>query len=140
LKKIRFIRGGLGTFGAASIVVVLLAFDPMGCCNGAVVCVENDTAPAVTITDVVVSVNGDARSLGNIGPGSSRKVRLHPRRESNVAVRFVLDGREHSATAGYVEDGPGYRTGLVVRDDGKVLERPCSGPRIFLLGEVDDGT
>jgi hypothetical protein len=81
LKKIQFIRGSLGTFAAASIGGVLWAFDPMGCRNGAVVSIENDTAPAVTITEVVVSVNGDTSSLGNIEPGSSRKVRLHPRRE-----------------------------------------------------------
>ena len=134
LKNIRFIHGSLGTFGAASLAVMLWALDPMGCRSGAVVSVENDTAPAVTITDVVLSVNGDARSLGNIGPGGSRKIRLHPRGESNVTVRFLLDGHSHSASGGYVEDGPGYRMGLVVREEGKVFERPRFGS----LSSCDD--
>ncbi len=115
---------------ASGVVALFFLADPIGFRSGAVITVENNTTPVGLLRGVEVSARGDVAQLGEIPPGEHRTARLHPRGESGVTLRFVLQGDQMAATGGYVQDGPGYRMDLVVRERGGVFVRPCFGPRL----------
>jgi hypothetical protein len=119
---------------ASGAVALLFLADPIGLRNGAVITVENDATPVGPLRSVEVSVQGDVAHMGEIPPGEPRTARLHPRGESGVTLRFVLQGAPIAATGGYVEDSPVYRMALVVREGGGVFVRPCFGPSLSCDG------
>ena len=112
---------------ASGAAIFLFSIDPFGFRKGVVITVENTVSPAAALCSAEVSVSGDAAHLGEIAPGAHRTVRLHPSGDSDVTVRFALEGNEIAASGEYVEDCCGYRIELVVRERGVVFERPCLG-------------
>jgi len=96
-------------FAALAGAMLLLA----GC--GVAVTVQNQSPKA--LADVTISGKGFLQDTGDLAPGSTRTVYVHPRGESGVKITFVADGRACSAENGYIEDDFMYRVIVTVAPD-----------------------
>lgn len=78
-----------------------------GCSPGAQLVVVNQSN--VPLADVVASGSGFSAPLGTIPPREERRLRVHPRGESGLTLRFTADGKSvASGPDGYFEDYGGY--------------------------------
>jgi len=116
----------IGCIGACAFLATAILF--LWDQKGVRVSVENATQPPALLTVVEVSVRGDVSRIGDIPYGGRRSIRLHPQGESDVTLSFILEGRPHLVTDGYVETSGGYRAEFVVRERGAVLMRDSDAP------------
>ena len=94
----------------------------LGCSGSARVNVHNRSAS--TITNVEVIARGTTVGIGDLAPGEDRTVRVCPKGESSLSLRFVSNGKQRVAVADtYLECNSFYAVGVELNPDFTVRTR-----------------
>lgn len=97
----------------ARILALTLGLVSASCSRAPIVTIVNQSP--LTLSNVVASGSGFSQPLGNIAPGSTHPIQVHPPSESGVRLQFDAEGRHwDTGPQGYLEPHAGDRLTLRV--------------------------